>query len=67
MAPRVEHPRPEHHLLYRVVRPDGAIRWIEGHGRLCCDDTGRPLRLVGVSTDVTARKELERFVPLLDT
>lgn len=51
-----------HDLQYRIVLPDGSVRWLEAHGHLVRDAAGRPLRLVGVCTDVTERKlaELER-------
>jgi len=51
-----------HDLEYRIVRPDGEVRWLEAHGRLIRDGEGRPLRLTGVCMDVTTRKlaDLER-------
>ncbi len=49
----------DHHIEYRIVRPDGAVRWVEGRGRVYRDDSGAPLRVVGVCTDVTERKRAE--------
>ena len=49
----------EHRNEYRIVRRDGAVRWVEGVGKLFHDDEGQPLRLVGVCTDVTERKDAE--------
>lgn len=46
----------DHYLLYRIVRPDGDVRWLEAHGRVLRDASGRPLKLVGVCTDVTRRQ-----------
>ena len=40
-------------LLYRVVRPDGSIRWVRDHGSTLADDEGRPHRIVGIASDVT--------------
>ena len=48
-----------HHIEYRIVRPDGVSRWIESRGTLVRDDFGRPERLMGVSLDVTERREGE--------
>lgn len=48
-----------HHVEYRIVRPDGAVRWVEGQGSLFRDRAGQPIRMVGVCTDITARKESE--------
>jgi signal transduction histidine kinase/FixJ family two-component response regulator len=41
---------------FRVVRPDGSIRWLEAHGRFLYDDRGRALRMAGAAVDVTERK-----------
>ncbi|MEO6778336.1 MAG: ATP-binding protein [Gemmatimonadaceae bacterium] len=43
----------EHHISYRIVRPDGVERVVEAHGRLIRGKTGEPQRVVGVCTDVT--------------
>lgn len=47
------------HLEHRIVRPDGVVRWIEKRGTILRDDFGRPVRLAGVSADVTERREGE--------
>jgi two-component system sensor kinase FixL len=44
---------------YRVRHPDGQIRWIESRGRAEFGRDGRPLRVLGVARDVTARRETE--------
>ena len=44
---------------FRIVRPDGAIRWIAGKGTLLRDGQGNPLRMVGVNYDITERKEAQ--------
>jgi PAS domain S-box-containing protein len=49
----------DHHVEYRIVRPDGEVRWVEGRGRVYRDESGAPLRVVGVCTDVTERKRAE--------
>ena len=42
---------------FRIVRADtNALRWIERRCIIVYDNAGRPLRLVGVSVDVTERK-----------
>ncbi|MBN8625183.1 MAG: PAS domain-containing protein [Planctomycetes bacterium] len=45
---------------WRIVRPDGAIRWVAGRGHVFQDEQGRPLRLLGVNIDITDRKEAEQ-------
>lgn len=44
---------------YRVTWPDGSVRWIADHGKIYRDETGKPIRLVGVSMDIAARKQAE--------
>jgi PAS domain S-box-containing protein len=44
---------------FRIVRPDGSIRWIESHSTSRRDDQGKALRLIGVLADVTDRKHSE--------
>jgi PAS domain S-box-containing protein len=51
--------RTDHHIVYRIVRPDGEARWLEAHGRLICNPAGTPQRLVGVCEDVTEQRRSE--------
>ena len=44
---------------YRIVRPDGNVRWIAARGRRHSGKNGHPDRLMGVDTDVTGAKEVE--------
>ena len=48
-----------HEVEYRILTPDGAVRWLEAKGRVEYDGGGRPLRMSGVCMDVTARKLAE--------
>lgn len=52
----------EHGDEYRIVWPDGTLRWLDLRVRMLRDDLGRSSQLVGVSSDITARKtaEIER-------
>ena len=51
---------------YRLLFPDGEMRWIEAQGEVTYDAKDRPLRFFGTSIDITARKnataELEKSV-----
>ncbi len=47
---------------YRVVRPDGAIRWIRDRAFPVRDATGRIFRMAGVAEDITGRRDLEAQV-----
>jgi PAS domain S-box-containing protein len=44
---------------YRVIRPDGEVRWIASHGAVERDAEGVPLRAAGVVLDVTDHKTAE--------
>jgi PAS domain S-box-containing protein len=44
---------------YRVVLPDGSIRWIVASGKRYLKSTGEPDRLMGVSIDISERKQME--------
>ncbi len=49
---------------YRIVLPDGTVRWIAGRTRCVNDGDGTPWRLLGVSMDVTERKQAEELFHL---
>ncbi len=49
-----------HQLEYRIVRPDGSERWVEGRGRVFRDAQGQVTRLMGVCADITERKRTEQ-------
>jgi two-component system sensor kinase FixL len=49
----------EYSTQYRVVLPDGTIRWIGARGRSLNSGNGKAVRLLGVSVDVTAQKHAE--------
>jgi PAS domain S-box-containing protein len=44
---------------FRVVWPDGTIRWLAARGILECDAGGTPIRMVGANIDITAQKQRE--------
>jgi PAS domain S-box-containing protein len=43
---------------FRVIRPDGSVRFVEAHGFLARDEAGKPLRLVGLNRDITGEMEM---------
>jgi C4-dicarboxylate-specific signal transduction histidine kinase len=47
-------------IEYRILLPDGTVRWISGRARCMSDGDGRSTRLLGVSMDVTERKQAEK-------
>ncbi len=44
---------------YRVVLPDGTLRWISERGRCVTGKHGKGKRLIGVSVDITQQKEAQ--------
>ncbi len=44
---------------YRILLPDGAVRWVQRKGQIDRDEQGRPVRLSGLTFDVTERKRGE--------
>lgn len=43
---------------YRVMLPDGSIRWLLDKGSVACDELGRPKRMTSVVTDISEQKRL---------
>ncbi|NCN08488.1 MAG: response regulator [Leptospira sp.] len=44
---------------YRIMRPDGSIRWVENTTKIIKDDTGKPIYITGMLIDITEKKEIE--------
>ncbi len=43
----------------RILRPDGGMRYLQSTGEVVRDETGAPVRMLGVCLDVTERKRAE--------
>ncbi len=48
-----------HSVDYRVIAPDGEVRWMEGRALTIFDADGRATHLRGMTTDISVRKENE--------
>jgi two-component system, cell cycle sensor histidine kinase and response regulator CckA len=46
-------------LEYRIIKPDGVVRWVHDRGFPVRDDQGRVILFTGVATDVTEHKAME--------
>jgi PAS domain S-box-containing protein len=44
---------------WRAVWPDGSVHWIAGRWQVFMNESGEPLRMVGINIDVTERKRAE--------
>ena len=49
-------------VVYRIVRPDASMIWVERNSRAYFDEQGRLLRIVGMVADITERKQAEEAV-----
>jgi c-di-GMP-specific phosphodiesterase len=47
---------------YRIVRPDGVVRWVHARGEVTARDGDTPRRLGGYCQDITERRETEALV-----
>jgi PAS domain S-box-containing protein len=50
---------PTTQISYRMLRPDGAVIWLETHGRAFFDTQGGLVRIIGMAADITERKLAE--------
>ncbi|MBE9159968.1 PAS domain S-box protein [Nodosilinea sp. LEGE 06152] len=44
---------------YRVIAPDGGVRWLKSQGQVYLNEAGQAVRMIGVSIDITDRKQIE--------
>jgi PAS domain S-box-containing protein len=51
-------------IQYRIVRPDGEVRWLEDTTKIARDADGRLARFDGIASDITERKAREAHVLL---
>jgi PAS domain S-box-containing protein len=49
-------------IEYRIVRPDGEIRWLRDRACLTRDPEGTPIRLDGIVTDISDRQRREEIL-----
>jgi PAS domain S-box-containing protein len=53
---------------FRVLLPDGGVRWVGARGRAFCGDHGKAVRLLGAALDTTAAQaEESRVARVLET
>jgi len=46
-------------IIFRIVRPDGEIRWMHGIGTTTKDEKGKVIKLFGTAQDITDLKQAE--------
>lgn len=45
---------------FRVLLPNGQVRWLAGKGEVYRNESGRPIRMMGVNLDIHDRKQAEQ-------
>jgi PAS domain S-box-containing protein len=51
---------------FRIIRPDGSIRYIKADSRTIKDQEGKPLRMIGTNIDITEHKRAEEKIQQLN-
>ncbi|NJP08999.1 MAG: response regulator [Leptolyngbyaceae cyanobacterium RU_5_1] len=49
----------EYNAEYRIIWTDGSVHWVNSRGSVMRDADGKPVRLTGVTMDITNRKQTE--------
>jgi hypothetical protein len=47
-------------LEFRIIRPDGEVRWVRSKGNAIRDDGGKALRVIGINIDITRQKNIQQ-------
>jgi len=48
-----------YNVEYRIYWPDGSLHWMLGKGHLIIDANGQPIRILGITLEITERKQAE--------
>jgi two-component system, LuxR family, sensor kinase FixL len=49
--------RCDYNIIHRIVRTDGAVRWMAARGRTIYSAAGQALKMMGASFDITERRQ----------
>lgn len=49
---------------FRIIRPDGQVRWLAARGKIIPATAERPLRFVGMNWDITEQRQIQEIVRL---
>ncbi len=56
----------EYALEFRIVRPDGTIRYLKADSKTFRDEDGKPLRMIGTNIDISELKRAEEELRTLN-
>jgi PAS domain S-box-containing protein len=62
-----EHAQGNWNVEYRILRPDGSVRWIQDRGFPIRDENGALNLMCGVAADITQRKQAEAALQASET
>jgi signal transduction histidine kinase/ActR/RegA family two-component response regulator len=57
--------RTKYECEFRIIRPDGEVRWVMNLGQAVYDEQGKAQQMIGTVTDITERKRAEDRLRLL--
>jgi PAS domain S-box-containing protein len=49
----------DYDIDYRIIWPDGTIHWLREKGAVLHDETGKAVRMIGITMDITDRKQAQ--------
>ncbi|MCH7649556.1 MAG: PAS domain S-box protein [Nitrospinae bacterium] len=55
-------PQGQNDIEYRIIPPDGAVRWIAARGFPVKNNKGEVYRIAGIASDITGQKEMEKQI-----
>ena len=50
----------EFNTTFRVLHPDGTVLYLKANGSVIRDENGKPLRMIGINSDITDLKSAEK-------
>lgn len=62
MQEAFEHGRSD--AIYRIIRPNGEVRYLHGIAEVIYDNNGRPTKMFGTNQDISDRKNAEEILSL---
>jgi len=65
LAQQAMESREPYEMTYRLRVPGMPLRWVTSRGRVEYDEAGKPVRILGMTMDITARKRAEDATRLL--
>jgi PAS domain S-box-containing protein len=52
----------DYNVEFRIIRPDGSVRWVSETGNIFRDKKGKAVRMIGIVQDTTTRKHTDQEI-----